>query len=213
VRTIRLIGVGMQFASRELFRDVCLTLAEGELVAFTGPSGSGKSTLLSIASGLIAPTTGAVYLASGDTESARMSPREVSWVPQGNNALGARTVLENAMIGSLANGCRRRQAAEVAMAALTTMGLSQLYRQPAALLSGGELQRLAVARALCSARPFLFADEPTGSLDRDNSASVTRAIRSAAELGLGVLVASHDPAVAASCDRVYVVDRQVRERT
>jgi len=212
VLIIRLNDIGQQFAQRELFRSVTFTVRSGEMMALTGPSGSGKSTLLMIASGLALPTTGVVRLedtVSGSRE--QMHPSEVAWVPQGNNALGARSVLDNAMLGALARGASRRDAAELAKIALDQMDLSDRCTEPACVLSGGELQRLAIARALCSDRPFLFADEPTGSLDRANSDAVAAALRRAADSGLGVVVATHDQNVAAACDRVLIVDTQICE--
>lgn len=209
---IRLIDIGQRFAKRELFRDVTFSVRSGEMTALTGPSGSGKSTLLMIASGLAPPTAGVVLLEETVTgASEQMRASEVAWVPQGNNALGARSVLDNAMLGALARGASQRVAAELAMIALDRMDLSDRCTEPASVLSGGELQRLAIARALCADRPFLFADEPTGSLDRRNSNAVSAALRRAADAGLGVVVATHDQNVAATCDRVLVVDAQMSE--
>ncbi len=211
---VRLTGVAKRFGERQLFENLDVEVAAGEMVALTGPSGSGKTTLLTIMSALLEPDSGKVELVNGDPDRPRpMRAHLASWIPQGNNMLGARTVLDNAMIGALAAGGDRSHAQELAEHALGRMGIDERRDDHAAVLSGGEQQRLAIARALCSGRPFLFADEPTGSLDRTNTEMVVAALRRAADEGIAVIIATHNLAIAPHCDRVFVIDGDLQELT
>ncbi len=199
-------GVSKSFGERTLFRPTDFEVQAGEMVALTGPSGSGKSTLLFIMSGRLLPDSGSIrFVHAGAT--APVDPAQVAWIPQGNNLLPTRTVLDNAALGGLGHGLRRSDACDAARRALDLVGISPaLHHTAARLLSGGEQQRVAVARALCSGRPMIFADEPTGHLDATNTAAVVEALRAAANDGAGVVVATHDWTVARSCDRSITLD-------
>lgn len=204
---LELSGVVKSFGDRRVLTGVDLVVAGGEMLAVTGPSGSGKSTLLAIMSGLLAADAGHVRLVDPDAPSALpMRSHLAAWIPQGSNVLGARSVLDNAMVGALATGCDRSSGEELAERALSQMGIEERRFDNACVLSGGEQQRLAIARALCGGRPFLFADEPTGNLDRLNTRTVIAALRRAADDGIAVIVATHDPAITPSCDRAFVLD-------
>lgn len=198
---LKLSHVSKRFGETILFEDLSFELSEGEMVAVTGPSGSGKSTLLAIMSGLLSADTGSVELCESDQLLVPMHPQVTAWIPQGSNVLGARTVLDNAAIGALTRGVDRGRAERQATSALSLMGLGSRLTELGRVLSGGELQRLGVARALCSTRAFLFADEPTGSLDRSNTEAVVSSLRLAADHGTAVIIATHDRAVVPSCDR------------
>lgn len=195
-------AVSARFGSRHIFEDVTVRVRPGELIAVVGPSGSGKSTLLSITSGLMKPTTGSVAAIADDGSLLGTPLPYCSWVPQGSNHLGARTVLDNVIIGGLGSGRCRREAQGLAEVALLRVGLLDRVAEPSWMLSGGELQRLAIARALCLERQFLFADEPTGQLDASNTRLVFDLFRSAADSGLGVVIATHDLSIADSCNVV-----------
>ncbi len=211
---VRLTGVAKRFGERQLFENLDVEVAAGEMVAVMGPSGSGKTTLLTIMSALLEPDAGQVELVDDDLDHLRpMHAHLASWIPQGNNMLGARTVLDNAMIGALASGSDRFHAEELAEHSLQRMRIEDRRRDRAAVLSGGEQQRLAIARALCSGRPFLFADEPTGSLDRSNTEMVVAALRRAADEGIAVIIATHNLAIAPHCDRVFVIDGNLQVLT
>ncbi len=175
--------VGFRFAGgRRLFAGVSLSLAPGEAVAIEGPSGTGKSTLLALLGGLLDPTEGAVRV-----ESAHRAP--FGWVLQSLNSLSARSVLANAELNNVIDGIASGTARDRARQALDAVGLGDRLRSRARQLSGGELQRLAVARVLASTRPIVLADEPTNQLDRAN-----------AELVMGALIAT-----AAADQRIVVV--------
>ena len=138
--------------------------------------------------GILQPSTGTVELAGNDI----LLRHAICWIPQGVNSVPHRSAVHNVAIGALASGCGRRQAYASARRALSTLGLEAIATHQAARLSGGELQRVAVARAMVSTRSFLFADEPTGQLDADNSQAVREALRVAAEQGKAVVVVTHD---------------------
>lgn len=177
-----------------LLADLCLRVSEGELIAVTGPSGSGKSTLLQILGGLLSPNSGTV---SGLPE-----PRTIRWVFQVPTALSRRSVLANVRLGLLSEGLDRAEGESRAMAALDQVGLAGLAGRRAGTVSGGELQRIQLARALAARPSLVLADEPTAQLDRAAAADVIGALRQATVLNCSVIVATHDPQVAQVCDRI-----------
>lgn len=201
-------SVTVVIADRVVLDEVDLTIETGELCALIGPSGSGKTTMLSVLSGSRAPTSGVVRVAGGPANAWR-AEQVVAWVPQGSNALGARTVRDNAMIGALGRGCSIRDASSIAESVLKDVGLGTRMKDSAANLSGGELQRLAIARAVGADKSFLLADEPTGNLDRKTAKDVMRVLRELTSKGKGILMATHDPFVADLCD--HVVDLSSRK--
>lgn len=179
--------VGFRFAGgRRLFAGVSLSLEPGQAVAIEGPSGTGKSTLLALLGGLLDPTEGAVRV-----ESSHRAP--FGWVLQSLNSLSARSVLANAELNNVIDGVGRSVARERARLSLDAVGLGDRWRSRARHLSGGELQRLAVARVLASTRPIVLADEPTNQLDRTNATAVMRALFATAEADRRiVVVVTHD---------------------
>jgi ABC-type lipoprotein export system ATPase subunit len=203
---LELVEITHRYGERTLFEGITTTICAGTVVGVVGPSGSGKSTLLAIMAGLLQPTRGTVTLRSNGL-ARTIDPRYTCWVPQGSNAFGSRTVLDNAAVGALAHGEHRRRAKELALDALRSVGLGEFTARTAQTLSGGELQRLAIARALCTGQPLLFADEPTGSLDRTNTLHIIE-ILSAVASGrqLTIIVATHDPLVAEHCDFLIRLD-------
>jgi putative ABC transport system ATP-binding protein/lipoprotein-releasing system ATP-binding protein len=188
-------GVGYVLPDgRSLFDGVSLSLRPGEALAVEGPSGTGKSTLLGILGGVLTPTAGQVEHRTG-----RRPP--FAWVLQTLNSLAARTVHDNAALLSLLDGEPRTDAYERAARVLADLGLGERLRSRARNLSGGELQRVAVARAISSVRPIVLADEPTNQLDRDLARHVMAAlIRSAKKDNRIVVIVTHDhDALPASC--------------
>ncbi|WP_456819907.1 ABC transporter ATP-binding protein [Cellulomonas sp. URHB0016] len=177
-----------------------LTVEQSETIAILGPSGSGKSTLLSVLGGLVSPTGGSARVDGADA-----SLRDVSaWVLQTVNVLPERTALDNVAIGALVRGVTRRQAEAEAAERLALVGLGDRLADPVRLLSGGEVQRVVIARALATRRPFVLADEPTGQLDHSTSDVVLDALFTSAG-GAAVVIVTHDPAVAARCTRTVQI--------
>jgi ABC-type lipoprotein export system ATPase subunit len=185
---------------------VSVAVARGEMVAMCGPSGSGKSTLLSVLGLLLRPVAGSVcvlgeaaWMGRLHTEALRRSA--FAWVLQNSACLEARTAVDNVAVVRLAQGESLGRARRGAEAALVRVGLGDRLHARASHLSGGELQRMTVARALLSGRPVVLADEPTGQLDSRNSDLVAGALRACARAGQAVIVATHDLAITGYCDR------------
>ena len=173
----------------------CTVLA-GQRIALTGPSGSGKSTLLHLMAGLDDPTLGEVsWPAIGRREALR--PGRVAVVFQGPSLLPPLTILENTALPLVLGGMTDAQAREVAHAALRTLELDDLADKLPEEISGGQAQRVAVARALAGDPSLILADEPTGQLDRANGAAVVDVLLAAsAHAGSALVISTHDLAVA-----------------
>jgi len=180
---------------------VALRAEPGQAVALVGPSGSGKTTLLAICGGLLVPRAGEVTL-HGAPMARCMLRAQVSWVFQGTNALLARTVLDNVVVRGLAQGHGRRAATAEGLARLAAVGLADRADRTAGTLSGGELQRVCVARALMGDPALVCADEPSGQLDAAATDAVVRSLLGSRGRRAIVLIATHDPRVATACDRV-----------
>lgn len=183
-----------------------LHVEDGEVVALVGPSGSGKSTVLGILGLLLRPLRGSVVVDNVEIASRReaRSARAalISWVFQSMNVLGGRSVQDNASVGLLARGLRRPEADALADDLLDAVGLGGYSQRTIETLSGGEIQRVCIARALATRPRLLLADEPTGQLDPATSALVAGFMVTAARKSAGSLVvATHDPDVAGRCDR------------
>lgn len=203
-----------------ILNGVDVTVGSGEAIALVGPSGSGKTTLLSIMGLLTRPVDGSVVI---DGVEMPQRGRQLdaarsewfAWVFQTVNALGQRTALDNAALGLLAQGVSRERANRRALDALVAVGLAERQADAVDRLSGGELQRVCIARAMATTPRFVLADEPTGQLDRATSKQVLDALWNARSDGTSLVVATHDSMVAERCDRVLRISdgRVVDEET
>ncbi|MBB6333977.1 ABC transporter ATP-binding protein [Schaalia hyovaginalis] len=187
-----------------------LELAPSELVVVRGRSGSGKSTLLAMLAGMLVPTSGRVLLGEEDVYAldeaalSRLRNERIGVIPQGNSALRSLSVLENVMLPSIIRGgeASRARAEEL----LDELGIAPLADSAPTELSGGELRRAAVARALLLGPETLLADEPTAGLDSANARVVLEAIRRAADAGAAVLLVSHEDEALPFADRVLAME-------
>ena len=205
--SLAVAGAGHRYSERgpAVLSGVSLTIAPGESVALMGPSGSGKTTLLGILGLLFSPSEGEVLLDGSAIPRRRRTALRAgsfAWVFQGTNVLPRRSALDNAALGLLARGVSLAEAEAAAAAALAAVGVGQLAAKPANTLSGGELQRVCVARAIAARPRFILADEPTGQLDHANTEGVVEALVASRPPGTAVIIATHDPEVAAHCDRI-----------
>ncbi len=205
---------------------VTLAVPKGQFLSVMGPSGSGKSTLLNLLGALDVPSSGSLRI--DGRELSRMKDDELSafrrerlgFVFQFFNLMPTLTALENVMLPALLAGGVRSKLLPKAEELLETVGLRKRAHHRPDELSGGEMQRVAVARALLSEPALLLADEPTGNLDSRTGTEVLRLIREATrERGLTVVMVTHDPKAAAVGDRIVrladgalVGDEQVEER-
>jgi len=192
----------VRFGRRTVFDGFTASFPDRTLTALVGPSGSGKTTLLSLLAGQAQPFAGTVRLHLDESDAGvPPEPSLVAWVPQGSNALGARSALDNVLIGALAAGRSLADAHATALGEMERVGVADLAEVAAKDLSGGELQRVCFARALASGRPIIFADEPSASLDEASTrqlAAVMEVLRSTRL----VIVATHDPLLMHSAQRM-----------
>jgi len=198
---VRCRGVARTFGSGlgavVALHDITCEILAGQQVAFTGPSGSGKSTLLHLLAGLDEPTAGTVsWPALGDRDALRPGP--IGVVFQGPSLLPPLDVLENVALPLLMGGAHEADATAAAAGALDRLGLSALAAKLPEELSGGQAQRVAVARVLAGRPRLILADEPTGQLDHAAAAVIVDAlVQSATDLGAALVLTTHDPVVAA----------------
>lgn len=192
---------------RILLEGISVTFAAGLVTAVSGSSGSGKTTLLAMAGGLLLPTAGSVDYAGGSMWSGNGDPRpEVAFVLQVYGLVPILSARENVAVALRARGARPDDAEDLADSALARFDIADLGDRQVEELSGGQMQRVACARALVVGAPILLADEPTSELDEHNRDVVLRELRAEAERGAIVVVATHDPAVVEASDRNIVID-------
>lgn len=188
-------------------RGVDLAVQPGEFVALMGPSGSGKSTLLHLAGGLALPTSGEVLVDGKSLTGISPAERAVlrrdvlGYVFQELNLLPGLTALENVAFPLELAGLRTRPARAAALGALAEVGIEELASRMPAELSGGQSQRVAIARSLVGPRRLLLADEPTGALDSMSGRDIIALLRGRADAGAGVVLVTHEPRFAAWADR------------
>lgn len=200
------------FGRTQALRGVSISVSAGEVVAVTGPSGSGKSTLLLCLAGVLQPDAGEVTFDGrrlselSETERTTVRRREFGLVLQFGQLVPELTAAQNVALPLLLDGADTKPAHEVAVSWLERLGVAELATALPGELSGGELQRVAVARALVTRPKVIFADEPTGALDTVNGAQVLSILLSTArEQGATVVLVTHDNRVAAHADREVVL--------
>jgi putative ABC transport system ATP-binding protein len=200
------------FGETPALRGASLSVESGEIVAVMGPSGSGKSTLLHCLAGIFRPDSGEVWFAGrrldtlGDSERTKLRRTEFGFVFQFGQLVPELTAADNVALPLLLNGCGRRPAYLQARTWLDRLGLGDMGPRRVGELSGGQAQRVAVARALVGEPQVLFADEPTGSLDSLTGESVMNLlVDRARENSTTVVIVTHDARVAAYADREVLV--------
>ncbi|MDB5556505.1 MAG: transporter ATP-binding protein [Rhizobium sp.] len=183
----------------KVLADACCIVGAGDRIALVGPSGSGKSTLLTILGGLVSPTSGEItWPALGDRDG--LQPLKLSFVFQTPSLFPPLTVLQNVML-PLALAGREIKVAERAEMLLEAFSLSELSNKLPEELSGGQAQRVAMARALIVRPRLILADEPTGQLDSGTARTfLDTALSLLAETPAALLIATHDKTVAARMD-------------
>ncbi|MFX0062857.1 MAG: ABC transporter ATP-binding protein [Candidatus Hermodarchaeota archaeon] len=203
-----------------IFQNIDLDVKRGEQIAIMGPSGSGKSTLLNITSGLDEVTAGSVTIAGHNlsemslAQRTKFRRRNLGFIFQSFNLVQSLTALENVMLPLLMNGYSRSKAQKEAIELLMRVNLDHRKNAYPNKLSGGEKQRVAIIRALIHHPQIVFADEPTGNLDRTSSEEVIRLMKELCkEFNQTMIIVTHDQSVAESCDRIFSLNGQLTEIT
>lgn len=214
---IELQGITKSFGSLQVLKGIDLTIDKGEVVSIVGPSGAGKTTLLQIMSTLDKPDTGRILLNGTEInrlkerELAAFRNREIGFVFQFHQLLPEFTALENVTIPALIQGVSSGEARRRAVEMLEFMGLSERASHKPAELSGGEKQRVAVARALINHPSVVLADEPSGSLDTHNKEELHRLFFELRDkLGQTFVIVTHDEGLASQTDRtIHMLDGRI----
>ena len=221
--TLRLQGIRKSYGAgtlheTEVLHGIDMRLERGEFVALIGPSGSGKSTLLNIIGLLDKPSAGKLFLIGQEAEDlpdkalTQLRAKAVGFVFQFHNLLPAFTAVENVMLPLLAAQGRPSAAMRArAEDLISQVGLKDWGHHLANDLSGGQQQRVAIARALVMQPALVLADEPTGNLDTVAADKVFALMREISQGGTAFLIVTHDPRLAARCDRIIeLVDGKIQ---
>ena len=210
----------INLCKKNILKNISFSVSKGEMLAIMGPSGSGKSTLLYNVSGMDQADSGEVWLS--DTEivglceddKARLRLYKMGFVFQQMNMLANLNILDNILLPSFhANKNREFQAEQKkkALQLMSEFGISDLADRKITEVSGGQLQRACICRSMMLSPQILFADEPTGALNRTASEEVLRAFQRINEAGTTILIVTHDTYVASKCQRLlYILDGEIR---
>lgn len=223
-KTIEAIHVTKRYgdgdSSVEILNGVDLAVARGEMLAIMGPSGSGKSTLLGCLSGLDTVTDGTVRINGtdithmGENALAGVRNRNIGFVFQTFNLINTLSAQENVELPVLLNPHAKFNASKRAKELLNLVGLSHRRKHRPGQMSGGEQQRVSIARALANDPEIIFGDEPTGNLDSFNGEAVMKLLgHLKSQMGKTLILVTHDSQIAARCDRrVYMHDGRLGDR-
>lgn len=191
-----------------VLKGIDLQIEEGEFIALMGPSGSGKSTLLNIIGCLDRPSSGSFRLLgqdislTSDDELARLRREELGFIFQTFNLIGRISVQKNVEVPMMLSGVTRQKRRERALELLLKFGIAHRSNFSPMNISGGERQRVAVARALANDPKIIIADEPTGNLDLKNSNEVMKILSQLNQEGRTIIMVTHDPEITGDCSRV-----------
>lgn len=214
---IKISNIRKRFDQLEVLRGIDLNIEKGEVVSIVGPSGAGKTTLLQVMGTLLKPDAGRLAIAGTDVTQLSASAlskfrnEHIGFVFQFHQLLPEFTAEENVMIPALIARQRNATARQRALELLDYMGLAARAQHKPAALSGGEKQRVAVARALMNQPDIIFADEPTGALDTRNRSELHELFfRLRQDMGQTFVVVTHDEELAKLTDRcIHLLDGQI----
>lgn len=190
--------------------NVNLCVEKGDFIAITGPSGSGKSTLFHMITGLLKPTSGSVLIEEvniigrNQKELSLIRREKVGYIMQGQNLLSNFNIIDNVCMPCyMSNGSMKIR--KKGLQLLKLVGLEERSEEFPSGLSGGELQRIAIARALILSPPIIIADEPTANLDPDNSLRIIHLLESITQNGTAVIVSTHNPELLSYFNKSYTM--------
>ncbi len=200
--------------------NVSLEIADGDFLAVRGTSGSGKTTLLHIL-GCLDSYSGGTYILDGmdvgklsDDKKAALRNKKIGFVLQDFALINNKTVLYNVMVPLLFGKTPCKKIKSMALEALDKVGIKDQAGKRANQLSGGQRQRVAIARAIVNSPEIILADEPTGSLDSENSRQIMNLLKTMNDEGITVVVVTHDDKVASFCKRqLFIADGKITEPT
>ena len=218
---IEIKDINKSYGALQVLRDVCVDIRQGEVVSIVGPSGAGKTTLLQIMGTLDKPDSGSIVFNGTDVlklkgrDLAHFRNRNIGFVFQFHQLLPEFTALENVAIPALLGGTKQSEAYKRAAQLLDYMGLSERASHKPAQLSGGESQRVAVARALINNPHVILAAEPSGSLDTQNKRDLHELFfRLRSEMKQTFVIVTHDESLAQQADRVlHMRDGEIESLT
>ena len=192
--------------------DLTLSINEGELVFLTGPSGAGKSTLLKLIAGIERPTGGVLLVSGQDMRKLNRTTlpflrRKLGLILQQHRLLHDRNVLDNVMLPLIVTGASPQEAQQRAMVALERVGLDAKALATPMSLSGGEQQRVSIARAIVHKPRIILADEPTANLDRASAKGVIDMLHTFNSAGVTCIISTHDERLLQGADRVFELTR------
>ncbi|MEO0314900.1 MAG: hypothetical protein RI928_1356 [Pseudomonadota bacterium] len=192
--------------------DLTLSVNEGELVFLTGPSGAGKSTLLKLIAGIERPTGGVLLVSGQDMRKLNRTTlpflrRKLGLILQQHRLLHDRNVLDNVMLPLIVTGASPQEAQQRAMVALERVGLDAKALSTPMSLSGGEQQRVSIARAIVHKPRIILADEPTANLDRASAKGVIDMLHTFNSAGVTCIISTHDERLLQGADRVFELAR------
>ena len=219
LQMIKTVGITKKFEDLQVLKGISISVAKGEIVSIVGRSGAGKTTLMQIMGTLMPQDEGKVIIDGIDVGTmssnklADFRNRKIGFVFQFHHLLPEFTALENVMIPALIAGARRSDAEKASMSLLEMLGVADRASHKPAQMSGGEQQRVAVARALVNEPAVLFADEPSGNLDTKNKEELHELFfRLRDELGQTIVIVTHDGELARKSDRMLeIVDGAIVE--
>ena len=192
---------------------VSITIDEGEFVAIIGQSGSGKSTLMNMLGLLDTPTSGEYYINGKlvddltDDQMSAIRNEQIGFIFQGFNLIASLSALENVELPLVYRGMKKDERRQISKDALERVGLGSRMHHLPAEMSGGQQQRIAIARALANKPAILFADEPTGNLDGKSGREVLSLLKYvSSELGVTLILVTHDLHVAEQADRILTIE-------
>lgn len=204
---VKLEKVNKSYGNRNILCDVDLAVEKGEMIAITGQSGAGKSTLLNIISGIEEANSGTVRIFGTKNPKPNSSAMQkiirnhIGYMFQNYALIENETVLFNLSLALKYSKISKSQKEAKIRAALAAMGVDGMENRKVFTLSGGEQQRVAMARILINPKDILFADEPTGSLDENNKEKVLSFLQDMCKSGMAVVIVTHDKTVAQSCHK------------
>ena len=204
-----------KFKEKVIFEDINCTLETGKAYAIVGKSGAGKTTFLNVLSGLEQPSSGKVVITDltvNGKNRKKLYRTTFGFIFQNFGLIDTETVKQNLELGLVNQKLTRGQKSERMHAALKQVGLEKMpFNQKVYTLSGGEQQRIALARILLKTPKVIFADEPTGSLDSENSQVVLKTLLNNFDPAATIVIATHDPSVWQECDYlIKIADKKIK---